>query len=517
MRITNSMITLHSQTNINSTKGLVDTYNEQMTSQKKISKPSDDPVVAVRSLRLRDSLNEVQQYTEKNIPDATSWFEVTETALTNISNNLEDAYKACENAATGTLTTEDRNTLLKNLKSIVEHIYEEGNTDYAGRTVFTGYKTNKTLTFQTETTDIKYEINQTFTIDDVKSKNEYTNSLTVPTNWDDLKDGYKLEDEMEKVTVDRIRLAYGKTASGVAPTIAVNGDADFIVPYTDELGVFHADEKPVQRTVSAADFEASGFKVEQNEILYIPETGELILGSAVSEHLRSKAVADPSMSIEVKYQKDTFSKGEVRPEMYFDCKDITSNDPTKQIVYNHEEQDIEYTVANNQNLKVNTQAGDKGVLSTSIGRDIYELMDAITAAQNANDKVDKIKALKNNSLYSEGEKQEVLDQWLSAAEKEKTFLEDNLKNMFSNGISSFQQYKQTTDLAITDVGSRVSRLELTKTRMTTQKTTIQTLIKDNEDRELSDILIDYKAAYNTYESALKAASKVNELSLLNYI
>ena len=92
MRITNSMITLHSQRNINQTKGLVDTYNEQMTTQKKISKPSDDPVVAIRSLRLRDSLSEVKQYTEKNIPDATSWFEVTETALTNISKNLEDAY-----------------------------------------------------------------------------------------------------------------------------------------------------------------------------------------------------------------------------------------------------------------------------------------------------------------------------------------------------------------------------------------------------------------------------------------
>ena len=89
--------------------------------------------------------------------------------------------------------------------------------------------------------------------------------------------------------------------------------------------------------------------------------------------------------------------------------------------------------------------------------------------------------------------------------------------LFSNGITNFQNYKQAVDLAKTDIGSRVSRLELTKTRMETQQTTIQTLIKDNEDRELSDILIDYKAAYNTYESALKAAGKVNEMTLLDYI
>ena len=73
MRITNSMITMHSKTNINGTKNLTDKYNGQMTSQKKIDKPSDDPVVAIRSLRLRDSLHEVEQYTDKNIPDAESW------------------------------------------------------------------------------------------------------------------------------------------------------------------------------------------------------------------------------------------------------------------------------------------------------------------------------------------------------------------------------------------------------------------------------------------------------------
>ena len=41
-----------------------------MTSQKKISRPSDDPVIAIRALRLRSSLSQINQYYEKNIPDA---------------------------------------------------------------------------------------------------------------------------------------------------------------------------------------------------------------------------------------------------------------------------------------------------------------------------------------------------------------------------------------------------------------------------------------------------------------
>lgn len=502
MRITNSMITRHSQTNINTTKGLVDTYNNQMTSQKKIAKPSDDPVVAIRSLRLRDSLNEVNQYTEKNIPDAESWLEVTETSLENMAKALDDIYKACVNSG-GTLTTDDRNILLKDLNALKEQIYAEGNSDYAGRTIFTGYKTNKTLTFETDQKDISYQIQQGFSVKDITSKNFYTNSLTVPTEWNDLKDGYALEDEMEKVSVDRIRLAYDKT-DDTLPTIMIGDDAlDAYYPGVD------------YQMMHLEDFEAADFEIPDDSVYYIPETGELILGENVSAKMKADAVTNPDFAISVSYEKTGFVKGEVRPEMYFDCVDKTI--AGGEITYNKEIQDIAYTISANQDLKVNTQASNDGILSTNIARDVQELLDAITAAQNANDNVDKIKALKHNSQYADEDSQKALDQWLEAAEKEKTLVEENLKQLFSHGITNFQGYKDVVELAKTDVGSRSSRLELTKTRMVTQKTTLQTLIKDNEDREMSDILIDYKSAYTAYESALQAASKANELSLLKYI
>lgn len=48
MRVTNNMITSNTKSNINANKVLVDKYNTQMTTQKKINKPSDDPVIAIR-------------------------------------------------------------------------------------------------------------------------------------------------------------------------------------------------------------------------------------------------------------------------------------------------------------------------------------------------------------------------------------------------------------------------------------------------------------------------------------
>ena len=81
MRITNNMMLNNSMNNINGNKINVNNMNNQMSSQKKIQRPSENPVIAIRSLRLRSDLSEIDQYYENNIPDAESWLDVTGTAI----------------------------------------------------------------------------------------------------------------------------------------------------------------------------------------------------------------------------------------------------------------------------------------------------------------------------------------------------------------------------------------------------------------------------------------------------
>ena len=90
MRVTNHMIMNRANTNINYAKSVVDSENTQMTSQKKISRPSEDPVIAVRSLRLGTSISKVNQYYEKNIPDAESWMDITDQAISNMKDILKE-------------------------------------------------------------------------------------------------------------------------------------------------------------------------------------------------------------------------------------------------------------------------------------------------------------------------------------------------------------------------------------------------------------------------------------------
>ena len=85
MRITNQMISNNSLRNMQKTMANVDNRTTQMETGKKITKASEDPVVAVRALKLRTMVTQLEQYKDKNIGDAESWLKITTTSLDNIT------------------------------------------------------------------------------------------------------------------------------------------------------------------------------------------------------------------------------------------------------------------------------------------------------------------------------------------------------------------------------------------------------------------------------------------------
>ena len=146
-----------------------------------------------------------------------------------------------------------------------------------------------------------------------------------------------------------------------------------------------------------------------------------------------------------------------------------------------------------------------------------ELTDAVQSAIAAHDKIAKLEAMKNQEQYADKESQELLDHWLEAAKKEASYMDDNMQKLYSKAVGDFQGYLDDIVAAQTDVGSKGDRLELTKTRVENQKTSFEKLKSTNEDRELSDIIIDYTSAYTAYQASLMASSKSNQQTLLNYI
>ena len=128
MRITNQMISGNSLRNMQKSMNEVNKRTQQLTSGKKISQASEDPVIAIRALKLRTSVNQLQQYKEKNIPDAESWFDITTTSLENITKRVEDIETYCVQGSTDSFNSTDRSAIIDALKELQDMLYCEGNS-----------------------------------------------------------------------------------------------------------------------------------------------------------------------------------------------------------------------------------------------------------------------------------------------------------------------------------------------------------------------------------------------------
>ena len=521
MRITNNMIMNNSSGNINGTKGLVNSRNTQMTTQKKIDRPSEDPVIAVRSLRLQTSLSKVNQYYEKNIPDADSWMDVTETALLNIRDIMTDFRTLCVNGSTGTLTQDDRNTIATQLKALQEAVFSEGNADYAGRTVFTGFRTDKNLTFTEAEKDTKYTIEQRLKADDMVLSRYYNNEVTVPTNVTEVAD-LKMNDadttgntDARKYTIQqsnfyRLRLGYDSIDSVESVEITTNGTAITPAP------TYHVYESEEKWAAETGMTDTDGKKtIPENDIVIIQSTGDIIFGDKLQAKLQSE-----HSEIKLNYTKTGFNEGDLRPEYYYDCQNIT--DPDNKITYDkltddgeYITYDINYTVAQNQTINVNMEACE--IFDGSIQQDMIELREAVNNSIEAHDKVDKIKAMMAEETYSADEYQAKLTKWLDLAKKEMDYYDDNLSKMCSESLGKVDGYLADVSLAVTRLGCTQDQLSLYEKRMNDQQQTVQQLQSDNDDLELSEIIISYTAAYNAYQASLTAAGKLSGQTLLNYI
>ena len=130
--------------------GRLDTLFTQMNTLKKIQRPSDDPIVAGRSLKLRINVMESQQH-KKNVDEAKAWMDVTETALGNMTEILKEIRTRANQAANGTLTPDDRQKIVNDIEQLYKQLQQESNGTYAGRYVFSGFKTDQPVFFDKDT------------------------------------------------------------------------------------------------------------------------------------------------------------------------------------------------------------------------------------------------------------------------------------------------------------------------------------------------------------------------------
>ena len=497
MRITNKMMTNNMMSNINKNKLYMSKLEQQYSSRKKIQRPSEDPIIAVRALKLRTNLSELKQYHEKNIPDAMSWMDVTEAALTTINTLLSNINTYCVQGSTDTLTAKDRSAIVQNLEHMKAQIYNEGNTNYAGRYVFTGYKTDNSLIFDKDRTDLSYTITEKQTSEQI----EFGRSVVGSYDLEDI-DG-DLNAAPRLVEYRRIQLSYDSLAGDASPNITYiksieDGDAPEDLPSHISI-----------KTVSITDTDNSPYEPEADVIHYIPETGELILGTNAYEELKN------ANQIDITYTKDSFKEGELKPEHYFDCE-LTDPDKPEKIIYTRPEnkQEIQYEINYNQKLTVNTEAAE--AITHKIGRDIDEILNAVNDVIATEEKIAQVKERLKDSNLPEADRKKY-EKLLGQLDTELELKKEVMQEAFEKGNTTSSVGQDQVNAALADLGSRYVRLQLTESRLASQKVDLKELLSNNEDADMVETIIKFGSAEVVYNASLNAASRVVKNTLLDFL
>lgn len=530
MRITNRMMTTNALNNIYRNKNNMSVLENQYITQHKIQKPSDDPVVAVRSLKFRTHLTEIEQYVDKNIPDAVEWMRITESSMTEANSLYTQLHTYCEQGSNGTLTDKDRSSIIEALKQYKEQVYDLANVDYAGRYVFSGYRTDtpllydKTALAAQEKNQTIYTITEELSFADITGKT-YIQGGAVYAAGTPENDYAKAAASMK--TANRLQLSYSNLDQGPSMNSTAGGtpfnrptgiqEVTLTDPKTGAQIKLPGDGtyKLTTKSLEGQAVQGDAYTAEDNEIVFIPETGELIFGTDTF------AMAQKYSDISVEYTKSEFEAGDIMPQHYFECDtsslviDTTTGGYKNETIHytNPEVQKIDYEINFSQKLTVNTLAKD--AFSTSIGTKIDEIIRAVNDVFDMDDKITEVDKL----LLAETNKTEIdsLNELKSQLETEKKLKEQALENAFASGMTVSKNAESIMNDAVANHGSRALRLNLTKDRLDTQKTDFTEILDTNDGVDLEDSVINFEQAKMIYQASLSCTSTIITKTLLDYL
>lgn len=116
---------------------------QQLSSGKRVSAPSDDPLAASQAVLLSQSMAEKEQYVLART-FAQQNMAMEETVLRSSADTIKDIKAVLVNASNGTLSDDDRESLALQLDGLREQLLGQANAvDGNGRYIFAGYANDK--------------------------------------------------------------------------------------------------------------------------------------------------------------------------------------------------------------------------------------------------------------------------------------------------------------------------------------------------------------------------------------
>lgn len=142
IRVTQSMLTNNMLSNMSKSYEQMGKYQEQLSTGKKITRPSDDPVVAMNGMNYRSQLTEIEQF-QRNIGEVHNWMENSDSALDKATKALQRMRELAVQASNGTYEDGQRDNIAAEVKQLKSHLEDIANTNVNGKHIFNGTNTTE--------------------------------------------------------------------------------------------------------------------------------------------------------------------------------------------------------------------------------------------------------------------------------------------------------------------------------------------------------------------------------------
>lgn len=136
-RSTNQALTIAAQRNLQSNMTRMAALQEKVSSQQKITRPSDDPSATAASLKVRAEQAAAGQY-GRNIANGNGWLTTLDAAMSSATDILNRVRDLTLQAANDSVPPAARKAIAVELEGLRADLLSQANTQYLGRSVFAG-------------------------------------------------------------------------------------------------------------------------------------------------------------------------------------------------------------------------------------------------------------------------------------------------------------------------------------------------------------------------------------------
>ncbi len=136
-RVTQHTMARRTTSNMQRTLSQLQEVQNQISSNKRITKASDDPVGTASALRLRSDVERSDQI-DRNLGDAQAWLNTADDTLGAVVSQIHRVRDLAIQSQNGSIAQTEREAIATELDKIREGLIGLANTQYSGRSIFAG-------------------------------------------------------------------------------------------------------------------------------------------------------------------------------------------------------------------------------------------------------------------------------------------------------------------------------------------------------------------------------------------